>query len=316
MKKLLLSSVALVAMAGSAIAADLPSHKAPIASPPAPPMWTGFYAGLNAGGTWTNNSSANVQTWNLSSDQGFVSSGNLAAATLLSGSGSSRSSSGGFIGGGQIGYNWQLKGFSLGSGLVTGVEADIQGTAVSGGTASRSNAAFVVQNQRSGPSFPVTLLTNQSAQSNLQYLGTVRGRLGILAMPSLLVYGTGGLAYGGVSTSTYNTQFWLDGSGGNYNYLTVGNNTLSSTQVGWTAGGGAEWMFLPNWSLKAEYLYYDLGNKAGSIVNNYAGYDSAAGEQGLQSITNYTGRVSGNIIRAGVNYHFNFANVAPVVAKF
>ena len=57
MKKLLLSSVALAAMAGTAIAADLPSRKAPVAAPPAPPMWTGFHAGLNAGGIWNNNNS-------------------------------------------------------------------------------------------------------------------------------------------------------------------------------------------------------------------------------------------------------------------
>ena len=316
MKKLLLSATSLALLAGTALAADLPSRKAPVLPPPPPPpMWTGFYAGLNAGGTWANNAAVNAQTWNLSSNQGFVSSGNLAAAALLSGSGSNRSSSGGFIGGGQIGYNWQINGFGLGSGLVTGVEADIQGIAGSGGTASRWSAAAVVQNQLNGPNFPVTLLTNQPGRSNLQFLGTVRGRLGILAMPTLLVYGTGGLAYGGVSTSFYNTQFWLDGSGSNFNYLTVGSGTLSNTQVGWTAGGGLEWMFMPNWSLKAEYLYYDLGNMAGSIVNTYAGFDSATGQGGLQSITNYSGRVSGNIVRAGVNYHFNWG-ATPVVAKY
>jgi outer membrane immunogenic protein len=74
-------------------------------------------------------------------------------------------------------------------------------------------------------------------------------------------------------------------------------------------------MFLPNWSLKAEYLYYDLGRMAGSVVNTYTGFGDAAGETGIQSITNYSGRASGNIVRAGVNYHFNFG-AAPVVAKY
>jgi outer membrane immunogenic protein len=317
MKKTGLTALALAISAGSALAADLPSRKAPvIPPPPPPPMWTGFYAGLNAGGTWANNSAVNGQTWNVYSDQGFVSNGNLASAALLSGSGSNRSASGGFMGGGQIGYNWQVSGFGLGSGIVTGVEADIQGIAGSGGTASRWTAA-ATDNTYPGDErdFPVSLLSNQSGRSNLQYFGTVRGRLGILAMPTLLVFGTGGLAYGGVSTSIQNTQFWTDGSGDGFNYLIAGSGNLSNTQVGWTAGGGLEWMFLPNWSLKAEYLYYDLGNMTGSVVNTYTGFGDAAGESGIQSITNYSGRVSGNVVRAGVNYHFNWG-AAPVVAKY
>ena len=74
-------------------------------------------------------------------------------------------------------------------------------------------------------------------------------------------------------------------------------------------------MFLPHWSLKAEYLYYDLGNITGSVVNTYAGFADAAGQSGVSSVTNYSGRVSGNIVRAGVNYHFNWGS-APVVAKY
>ena len=74
-------------------------------------------------------------------------------------------------------------------------------------------------------------------------------------------------------------------------------------------------MLLPNWSLKAEYLYYDLGNLAGSIVNTNVGFNEASGDSGIQSVTNYSGRVSGNIVRAGVNYHFNWG-AAPVVAKY
>jgi outer membrane immunogenic protein len=298
---LLISSV-------SAIAADLPSIKsAPVTAPA--PMWTGFYAGLNAGGTWANNSTANVQTWNLSSYEGSVSNGNLASAALFSGSGTNSSNSGGFIGGGQIGYNWQVSGSRPGWNLVTGVEADIEGIAGSAGTANRRNGVPTDDGAN-----PVSLLSNQSAQSNLQYLGTVRGRLGILAKPALLIYGTGGLAYGGVSASIQNTQFWLAPTCG-CDYLIFGNGSTSNTQVGWTAGGGFEWLFMPNWSLKTEYLYYDLGNIAGSFVNTYAGFNQASGDSGIQSLTNYSGRITGNIVRAGVNYHFNLAST-PVGAKF
>jgi outer membrane immunogenic protein len=136
-------------------------------------------------------------------------------------------------------------------------------------------------------------------------------------MPTLLVYGTGGLAYGGVNANVQNTQFWITTGGANAgsNSVITGNSPYSSTQVGWAAGGGLEWMFMQNWSAKAEYLYYDLGNAAGTAVNSYIGTGGFSGNNGLQSVTNYTGRVSGNIVRAGVNYHFNFAST-PVVAKF
>lgn len=56
MKRIALTAFALSVAAGSAIAADLPSRKAPVVPPPPPPMWTGFYAGLNAGGIFGNNS--------------------------------------------------------------------------------------------------------------------------------------------------------------------------------------------------------------------------------------------------------------------
>ena len=80
----------------------------------------------------------------------------------------------------------------------------------------------------------------------------MRGRFGYLLMPTLLIYGDGGLAYGGVNVSTSIFQANLPFTPA---FASFGN--LSGTEVGWTAGGGVEWMFLPNWSVKAEYLYYD-----------------------------------------------------------
>ena len=77
-----------------------------------------------------------------------------------------------------------------------------------------------------------------SANANLSWFGTVRGRLGYLITPTLLIYGTGGFAYGQVDA-------W----------------GFSSTHTGWTAGGGVEWMFAPHWSAKVEYLYVNLSGK-------------------------------------------------------
>jgi outer membrane immunogenic protein len=71
---------------------------------------------------------------------------------------------------------------------------------------------------------------------------------------------------------------------------------------------------LQSWSAKVEYLYYDLGNTSGTSYNfTYNGVGTRPIT--LPSLTNYHARVTGNIVRAGVNYHFNFASM-PVVAKF
>jgi len=301
---LLLSSV-------SAFAADLPSIKsAPVAAPT--PMWTGFYAGLNAGGTWANNTSINSQTTRV---DWFPDQAGQSAAAALSGP-RSFSNSLGFIGGGQIGYNFQMN--VNGLNLVTGIEADIQGIASSSGSLSRWDINPNAGDGGPGNHVPYTQTTNVTGNSDLRWLGTVRGRIGYLVMPNLLVYGTGGLAYGQYSSSIQNTIFSKDNynSVPNRDWIITGLNNISNTMAGWTAGGGVEWMFMPNWSLKAEYLYYNLGNTSVTPTNTAYGLGMFSGISRVLSVTNYSGNVDGNIVRAGVNYHFNFANVAPVVAKF
>lgn len=74
-------------------------------------------------------------------------------------------------------------------------------------------------------------------------------------------------------------------------------------------------MFLPNWSAKIEYLSYDPGQVSGSFVNAWTGLDGNAGVTDAGSFTNFSTRVSGDIVRAGVNYLVNRGG-APVVAKY
>jgi outer membrane immunogenic protein len=105
----------------------------------------------------------------------------------------------------------------------------------------------------------------------MNFLGTVRGRLGYLAMPNLLVYGTGGLAYGNVTYSVDLAQYGYSSAGAT-TQAAFANANNSAVQVGWTAGGGAEWMFMQNWSAKVEYLYYDLGSRLDSINHQSACY--------------------------------------------
>lgn len=282
------AALALALSAGSALAADLPSRKGPPAylPPPPPPMWTGFYLGLNAGGTFGNTGSSTTETFGLingaSPIHGWVAG--LSAASVAN-----NTDNGGFIGGAQIGYNWQF-----GNNFVASVEADIQGVASSGG----ARTGFGVANDPGVGTF--VTLTSHTAR--LDYFGTVRGRLGWLFTPSLLLYGTGGLAYGGIQTSTNFVTTELATNVG------FGGSTFADTKVGWTAGGGFEWMFWPNWSAKVEYLYYDLGTvrSTGAVIQPALDWGYVADTRT---------RFNGHIVRAGVNYHFNWG-AAPVMAKY
>ncbi len=194
MKKLLLASVATLATVSalSAFAADLPARKAPVIAPP-PPLWTGFYAGLNAGYNFGTNGNAYSQTlagqWVKARE--FIHTPDATGPIAMSAAASNAQS--GFIGGGQIGYNYQY-----GSNFVLGVEADIQGAGVRGssygvGAATGGGSTF------DADELPNTTAVGQTGiQGGVDWLGTVRGRIGYLWTPTLLIYGTGGLAYGNV----------------------------------------------------------------------------------------------------------------------
>jgi outer membrane immunogenic protein len=114
---------------------------------------------------------------------------------------------------------------------------------------------------------------------------------------------------------------------GNANQIALGSGYYSNVQVGWTAGGGAEWMFMPNWSAKVEYLYYDLGTNnlnintsafslgAGAVVPGTSSSSSAATGTGLFTGSTINGHPTGNLVRAGVNYHLSLSPSA-IVAKY
>ncbi|MDP3554680.1 outer membrane protein [Methylocystis sp.] len=315
MKKALSVAALLVALTGSALAADLPSYKAPPPPPPPPPpLWSGFYVGLNAGGMWGGSNNIWTSSAPISSFPGSAPSALYAAYSALGASGVSQGNTSGFIGGGQIGYNWQF----WGGRLVAGVEADIQGVA-SGNSNNTSVTAAGAFPFIAASEIVTTAITTSK---RLDYIGTVRGRLGWLFTPTLLVYGTGGLAYGGVSVSTGVAQFNNDCAqfpAGCITSSAFSSGSFSDTRVGWTAGAGLEWMFMPNWSAKVEYLYYDLGNVSysGGLLTTFSNTLTAFPAGSLISgvVTQSQTRFNGNIVRAGVNYHFNWG-AAPIVAKY
>ena len=320
-----LGAIALALSTLSASAADLPSRKGPPAYLPPPPMWTGFYAGLNAGygfggannantltPAWDQYASTYFTTWPVPNLRGTF------AAIQSANSGNTSLDLSGFAGGGQIGYNYQW-----GSSIVVGVEADIQGAGVRGsGAYSGAAVDFYRMGMMNMPHANRQVTGYGNVQANLDWFGTVRGRLGYLVMPTLLVFGTGGLTYGGASANASYTSVtnWINAGMLNFPYAQTGfgNGNASSTLVGWNAGGGLEWMFLPNWSLKGEAFYYDLGslNLNGAAFTPASGLPAQMGTViGEAQILYPNTRISFNgvIARAGVNYHFNWGG-APAIA--
>ncbi len=168
--------------------------------------WSGFYAGVNGGGAWSNNNQL-VDPYGFSPGFGGISP------------------SGGF-GGGQIGYNFQGL---LHQRLVLGIEADIQGGAISARGTDTDLGATIYY-----------------FESHLDYFGTVRGRIGY-ALDRALLYFTGGFAYGGL-------RKWSN----DYNGLS-GGQSFDGTATGYALGGGVEYKVTPAWSVKAEYQYLNFG---------------------------------------------------------
>jgi outer membrane immunogenic protein len=366
MRKLFVSVAALALTAGAALAADLPSRKGPPVlppPPPPPPLWTGFYAGLNAGYGFGTNS--NTQSIGLGSQtftgfgypyntkdaalqridlNKYFWSGNstLGAGLALSGVGGANQS--GFIGGGQVGYNYQW-----GPSFVIGLEADIQGTGIRGSsyTAGIGADSAVVGYDR----YHVFSAESQAwggtrVNAGVDWLGTVRGRVGYLFTPTLLAYVTGGLSYGGVyanvnnygvSSTTINAYHYdgkldeRDSGREGFSHTFIGGGNKSQTLVGWNVGGGLEWLVAPNWSVKAEAIYWNLGNQTLPTVavaaapessfvrrEQFMGSSSGSGPSASPAVVYGATRVNyqGVIARAGINYHFNWFAPAPVVAKY
>ncbi len=262
------------------VAAGLPTHKGPAeTSAPLGPVWNGLSLGLNAGYAW--NADDTTRFTYFGSGNGYLAL--FATGALPSGFNQSNS---GFIGGGQIGYNWLAN-----DRVLAGLETDVQGLGVGVSEANWFAAS------------PRTYVQGVRSQHNLS---TVRGRAGFLVTPTLLAYATAGLAFGeadlGAAWFSPSLAPKLNGGGTAYGYQDL--------RAGWTGGGGAEWMFLPKWSAKVEFLYYDLG-----IVTTLP-LQAVYGSKGLFSNASYQARFNGDVIRAGVNYHFGWGALPPVFDKF
>jgi outer membrane immunogenic protein len=284
-----ITALVAVAFAVPAAAADLPSppvYKAPAAVVAAPAnSWTGFYVGGNGGYGWTDptvNYTPNDPNAFLSTCGNQRGDGTCVPPATFNIAGA--------VGGIQAGYNWQLN-----ANWLVGVEADFDWSGIKGS----GNSNFILNSYG-----PATFVATESVKS----FGTVRARAGFLPFDPLLIYATGGFAYGNVKGSAVMPAA-ATGTGGNSNggfaYVCgagtgqancfVGSS--SKTNLGWTLGAGSEYMITNNLILRAEYLYVNLGHLSG--VNTVAQTGTLP-----SSFTATFGTVSYNVIRGGLNWKF------------
>ncbi len=229
--------------------------------------WSGFYIGINGG--WIGSSHAAVT--NSATDTGSAGFGRALSAGAIPAKLAIEHS--GFLGGGQIGYNWQVE-----RKFLWGVEADFDGIA-------KGSSDIGFSFPGSAAIAPMTTAYNAGMDS----LGTVRARVGYLPSESILWYATAGIAFS-------NTKV---GSGYSCNACTpppfapAANVQSSIISAGWTVGGGVEWMFAPSLSVRVEYLYVDLGSQSDLITYGYGSNTS--------TLTSFFSEHD-NVMRLGINY--------------
>jgi outer membrane immunogenic protein len=245
-----LTAISSVILGSVAIAADLPSTKGPpVYTPPPPPpafSWSGVYIGAQVGYAWNNTSSPFDESF------GFSLPG--------------ESNGGGVIGGGHIGYNYQVSQF------VFGLEGDVNGSS-----------------QRASGVDPFDYAGVVGYTTRKDVDASIRGRIGY-AFDRVLVYATGGGAYGNIRTSYYDNLGDVDGA-------------FNHGRFGWTVGGGLEYAIDNNWSVRAEYRYTDYGR-----ITDFAA--TTTGDFISQHVRD-------NRVQAGFSYKFDmFAPPAPVVSKY
>ena len=255
--------IALGALISSALISMAAAGWVPAGAPLPPPEWTGLYLGAHAGAAWT---SADGSWTPLPSPAAFgvnVISGNLNGTN--------------FIGGVQIGYNWQFAPTWVG-----GIEADLSVTQPKG----TFNAPWTVFGTAAA-------IPNSSTNMSMdaKWLASLRGRIGYLVVPQAFVYFTGGVAWGGIN---YSAQASLDSI---YNAQT----SFSGTSPGYVLGGGLEWwLFASHWTVRAEYLFYHLNSSQSRTVFDNTGFFPTTFPSGFN-----WNNLDLNVVRAVLNYKFS-----------
>ncbi len=253
LKALLLASTA-VLLSGTAYAADLPPRmpaKAPVVAT-APYSWTGCYVGAHAGAGWARTGFSDPTGVNIAPIGDVVGVNSRA----------------GFVGGGQLGCDYQFA-----TNWVVGLAGDFSWADIDG--------------QENDPFFPGKNPTMpRTVHSRTDFLASATGRIGY-AWDHYLLYAKGGAAW---SHDKYQAN--------NFNCTTIAfvscNTSASDMRLGWTAGGGLEWAFAPDWSVLVEYDHYGFGTKSLTFTD--------PANPGFPATFNVKQDI--DLVKVGLNYRF------------
>ena len=283
MKKILFGAMSFVALSGAAVAADLPARTYTKAAPPVAAQlydWTGFYVGGELGGEWGRTN------WTTTSTSDFPG--------LIDDASSPRNfNPTGFRAGVYAGYNWQITNWVVG---LEGSGAWANNTASAAGIPGCTIAC--------NPGFPGPGVDLSSVK--LGWDASARVRVGYLVVPSVLFYGTGGVAWQSVQTLGFCQHTSADA------VCTVAAGTPFDTQTnsrvltGWTVGGGVEAKIYGNWLLRGEYRYANFGT-----FNSVLPFNSSGAPVGADFVR-FNLSVNTHVATVGLAYQFG----GPVVAKY
>ena len=276
------------------------------------PSWTSFYVGGNIGYGWGDartdlgvSGTTTAPTFIVEPTLDPLAPNSAPSPFNFAFTDSNTAGLNGVVGGGQLGYNYQLN-----RSWVVGVEADIQGSGERGSKtfvsqSSASTCAFVNVNffGTCTQTVPLSGLAVTNYDAKIGWFGTLRGRAGISLTDQILLYGTGGLAYGAVELSGNIPAILFTNSPTLISASLIPTSAAfnrSAINLGFAVGGGIESKFsfwLENWTWKLEYLYLDLGSIAAATSSTAT---AAPGELSFATDTRFTD----NIVRVGLNYGF------------
>ena len=291
MKTVLMSAIALGAMAVTASAADMPVRGPAMAPAPyvAPVFtWTGFYIGVNAGGALRGNGSC-PGFYNYNSSTGVI------GARVSDFGPACNSDQTAFTGGAQAGFNWQL------GSVVYGLEGDVNWVG------NDTKRGFVNYAYKLGGANGTNYTYSLDSDPQSSVLGSIRGRLG-WSFDRALLYVTGGAAF-------------RNNSGNDVIYAYNSSNALVATytansdrsSVGWSLGGGLEWAFTNNVSLKLEYLHSQFNRDNGTYLTPVLTPSTVFSSYAFR---NDHSSDSIDLVRFGINYRFGGPAPAPVLARY
>ncbi len=306
------SASALSRTSSKAALYDKASSPMVVKAPPVAPIpvwsWTGCYAGVNGGYAW-NTGNTHYDDPNTTGDPiNFIRFAGLNNTWVAAPSNRLAGGLGGF----GVGCNWQSQQW------VYGVEADADVGHIAG---SHTNFAGGIPGFSQITVAPDGLtLTSAHATATetteINWLSTIRGRVGFTVLDRLLLFATGGLAIGqvhseGSVTAGSVSPLTLQPS----SFEIIWSGSHSEVKAGFVVGGGAEWAFADRWTAKAEYLWYDLGDvshplacTSGVVAVSSATIFTCIGAPAsplYPTLGNAVSALQGSIVRVGINYRFN-----------